>query len=128
MVGSGVVMICASLLTLFFLLRRRLTLPRWLLWLLPFTIALPYLANSTGWIMTEVGRQPWIVFGLLTTSLGVSTTVNAGSVLTSLLVFALLYGVLAVADVYLLVKYARVEEPQLQSEAESTPSILSGSY
>jgi cytochrome d ubiquinol oxidase subunit I len=78
--------------------------------------------------MTEVGRQPWIVFGLLTTSQGVSTTVNAGSVLTSLLVFALLYGALAVADVYLLVKYARVEEPQLLSEAESTPSILSGSY
>ncbi|GER90680.1 cytochrome ubiquinol oxidase subunit I [Dictyobacter vulcani] len=110
MVGTGMAMIAASLLALFFLMRGQLEKARWLLWLLPFTIALPYLGNSAGWIMTEVGRQPWIVFGLMTTARGVSPTVNAGSVLTSLLVFATLYGVLAVADVYLLARYSRIED------------------
>ncbi len=71
---------------------------------LPFAIALPYLANSTGWILTEMGRQPWIVFGLLRTEQGVSATVSGGLVLASLIGFTLVYGVLMVADVYLLVE------------------------
>jgi cytochrome d ubiquinol oxidase subunit I len=114
MVGAGMVMILVSLMTLFLLMRGQLEKARWLLWILPFTIALPYLANSAGWIMTEVGRQPWIVFGLLTTSKGVSPTVSAGMVLTSLIVFAVLYSALAVADVYLLLRYARPDKQEAE--------------
>ena len=99
---------------------------RWVLWLLPFTIFLPYLANTAGWIMTEIGRQPWIIFGVLKTADAVSPTVGWGTVLTSLIVFTLLYGALAVADVYLLQKYARIEvtnhEPEAENEQE--PSIV----
>ncbi|GCE30158.1 cytochrome ubiquinol oxidase subunit I [Dictyobacter alpinus] len=127
MVGAGMAMIAASLLTLLFLMRGRLNRTRWLLWILPFTIALPYLGNSAGWIMTEVGRQPWIVFGLMATSQGVSPTVNAGSVLTSLLVFATLYGALAVADVYLLVRYARPQKEPTQG-VEQPKDALIGAY
>ncbi len=54
--------------------------PSLLLALLPFTIALPYLANTSGWLLTELGRQPWIVFGLMLTAQGVSTIVPAGQV------------------------------------------------
>jgi len=71
---------------------------------LPF---LPLLANSWGWIFTEVGRQPWVVFGLMTTANGVSPSVGAGKVLTSLIVFTLLYGVLAVIEVKLMLDYIK---------------------
>lgn len=127
MVGAGMLMIVLSLGTLFLLMRNQLERMRWVLWLLPFTIILPYLANATGWIMTEIGRQPWIVFGVLTTAQGVSPTVGWGSVLTSLVVFTLLYGVLAAADVYLLQKYAREvgsSEPQTGGEDEASIALV----
>jgi len=79
--------------------------PRLLAVLVP-AIALPYVANSTGWIFTEIGRQPWIVFGLQKTADAVSPTVTAGEVLFTLLGFTVVYGALMVADVYLLRKYA----------------------
>ena len=64
---------------------------RWL-WAIMAAPLLPILGNSFGWIFTEVGRQPWLVFGLMTTSTGVSPSVSAGEVLTSMVVFTLLYG------------------------------------
>lgn len=121
MVGAGTVMILLSLTTLFLVLRKRLEKVRWFLWLLPFAIVLPYLANSAGWIMTEVGRQPWIVFGLLTTTKGVSPTVGTATVLISLIVFTLLYGGLMVADIFLLVRSAKgdgIVEPEEDSEID----------
>ena len=125
MVGAGTLMILLSLGTLFLMMRKQLEKMRWVLWLLPFTIFLPYLANSTGWLMTEMGRQPWIVFGVMKTASAVSPNVGWGSVLTSLIVFTLLYGALAVADVYLLQKYARieVETPVQETGTEQEPSI-----
>jgi cytochrome d ubiquinol oxidase subunit I len=79
----------------------------WFLRLLPWAIVLPYLANSAGWIMAEVGRQPWIVYGLMLTRDGVSQVVSSGMVALSLLVFVLIYAALMAADVYLLAKFAR---------------------
>jgi cytochrome d ubiquinol oxidase subunit I len=128
MVGAGTVMILLSLTTLFLVLRKRLEKVRWFLGLLPFAIALPYLANTAGWVMTEVGRQPWIVFGLLTTTKGVSPTVGTATVLISLIVFTLLYGGLMVADVFLLVRNAKGDvdvEPEEDSEADVS---LVGAY
>ena len=68
-------------------------------------IALPYIANSAGWILAEMGRQPWIVYGLQTVYEGVSASVSSTEVLISLIGFALIYTVLAVVDVYLLAKF-----------------------
>ena len=73
----------------------------------PLVIALPYLANTCGWLMTELGRQPWVVYGLMKTSDAVSPILSNGMVLVSLIGFVLIYGLLMVADVYLLVKYAK---------------------
>jgi cytochrome d ubiquinol oxidase subunit I len=70
-------------------------------------IPLPYIAGQLGWIVTEMGRQPWIVYGLLKTADAVSTSVSPMQVLTSLISFTLLYGFLAVVDVFLLVRTAR---------------------
>ena len=82
-----------------------------------WAIALPYIANSTGWIFTEIGRQPWIVFGLQKTADAVSPNVSAGTVLFSLVAFTLLYAVLMVADVYLLKKYAKPAMPKHRDDA-----------
>jgi len=70
-------------------------------------LVLPYAANTAGWIFTEIGRQPWIVFGLQLTEDAVSPSVTAGEVLTTLIGFTVLYGALMAADLFLLVKYAR---------------------
>ncbi len=72
-----------------------------------WTPLLPLLANSFGWIFTEAGRQPWIVNGMMTTEQGVSATVTASSVWVSMIVFTLLYGLLAVVEVRLLLRYIR---------------------
>ncbi|MBX0326247.1 cytochrome ubiquinol oxidase subunit I [Oscillochloris sp. ZM17-4] len=107
MVGAGFAMLGLAALALYLVLHHEIT--RWprFLWLLIPGIGLPYLANATGWIFTEMGRQPWIVFGLLRTDQSVSPTVGVGMVLTSLIGFSLVYLVLIVATVYLMLKYAR---------------------
>ena len=79
--------------------------PRYLKFML-WAIALPFIANSTGWIFTEIARQPWIVFGLQKTADAVSPNVSAGMVLFSLIAYTLLYALLMVANVVLLRKYA----------------------
>jgi cytochrome d ubiquinol oxidase subunit I len=128
MVGAGVLMIVLALLGLVFLLRGTLEKHRWLLWILPFGIALPYIANSTGWVMTELGRQPWIVNGLLRTADGVSP-IAAGNILLSLVLFTVVYGALAVVDVYLLVKYAKASGARTPAapKAEAEPEMV-GAY
>jgi cytochrome d ubiquinol oxidase subunit I len=86
---------------------------------LPF---LPLLANSFGWIFTEVGRQPWAVFGLMTTDRAVSPTVSTFEVTTSLVVLTLVYGVLAVVEVKLLLTYiARGADPVEPGHDPSAP-------
>jgi cytochrome bd ubiquinol oxidase subunit I len=107
MVGAGFLMLFLVVFTLIKNLSPKFFPKLDLMKFLPFTIALPYIANTFGWIMTEMGRQPWVVFGLMKTSDAISPNLSAGMVLTSLIVFSLLYGILMIADVYLLVKFAK---------------------
>lgn len=72
-----------------------------------YSIPLPYIATQLGWIVAEVGRQPWIVYGVLKTADGVSLSVSPGQVWASLIGFTLLYGFLAVVDVCLLTTFAK---------------------
>lgn len=116
MVGAGTLMVALALYALYRVLRNRVTTPRWFLRVLPLAIVLPYLANSSGWLMTEMGRQPWIVFGLMKTTDAVSLVVAGGTVLASVLIFTLLYGALMVADVYLLAKYARADTAEVAAD------------
>ncbi|HEY65902.1 MAG TPA: cytochrome ubiquinol oxidase subunit I [Caldilineae bacterium] len=109
MVGAGFLMAFLVLFGAYLLFIRKAELPHRYLQALVLAIALPYIANSTGWIMTELGRQPWIVFGLQKTAEAISPNVTAGTVLFSTIAYTLLYGALMVADVYLLAKYARGE-------------------
>jgi cytochrome bd ubiquinol oxidase subunit I len=107
MVGAGGVLILFSLAGLVLLYRRRLVdSPRYLMLALP-VIGLPFLANSAGWIFTEMGRQPWVVYGLLRTADGVSPSVGVGTVALSLAAFTVIYSVLAVVEVGLLLHFIR---------------------
>ncbi len=90
-------------------------------WWLPLAVVLPFLplfGNSFGWIFTEMGRQPWVVFGLMKTAAGVSPGTTAGEALTSLIGFAALYGVLAVIEVKLLLTYIRAGLPEIEEPAD----------
>ncbi len=111
MVGAGTVMLGLAAWAVLAVLRNRFDRAKWLLALLVPGLVLPYIANSAGWIFTEIGRQPWIVFGLQKTADAVSPSVSAAEVLTSLVGFTLLYGILMAADIYLLAKYGKAGLP-----------------
>ena len=91
---------------------------RWFLWLGVLNIPLPYLAALAGWMLTEVGRQPWIVWGLLKTANANSPSVSTTTIWASLAVLALLYGALAVVDFVLMRRYARFDPPEIGGEGD----------
>jgi cytochrome d ubiquinol oxidase subunit I len=105
MVGAGFLMLALAVVAIFNVVAEDFERKRRLLRILTFALFLPYIANTTGWLLTELGRQPWIVFGLMTVEQAVSPTVAAGSVLASLIGFTLIIGALVVADAYLLYKH-----------------------
>ena len=107
MVGAGVLMLLMAIYSVVLAIRDRLLNSRRFLYLLIPAIGLPHLANATGWLFTEIGRQPWIVFGLQKTSDAVSPNVTGGQILVALVGFALIYGALVAAYFYLLAKYGK---------------------
>lgn len=118
MVGAGTLMIFLAIYGLLLTMGEQLEdNPKFLrvfLWLIP----LPYIANTAGWILTEFGRYPWIVYDLMLVDAGVSISVSVGMVLMSLIGFTLIYGALMVADIYLLAKYARIPDQPTPTELE----------
>lgn len=90
------------------------------------TLGFPLIANSWGWIFTEMGRQPWVVYGVLRTRDAVSPSVTQGEVITSMLVFTALYAVLAVIEVRLLVKYVKAGPPELTEDDLNPPTRIGG--
>ena len=104
MIGLGALAMLVAVIGLWLTRKGNVNLKKWqwntAIWMVP----LPLLAISVGWMFTEMGRQPWIVFGLMKTADGVSPGVAASDVLISLIVFTLLYGALAVVEFKLLMK------------------------
>ncbi len=122
MIGLGMLSVALGALGLWLTRRGRSPRSRWFWRAAIWTIPLPFLANSFGWIFTEMGRQPWTVFGVLRTPDSVSLGVGAGSVLTSLAVFTLLYGGLAVVELWLMMRYAKAGPPPLVDAAPDADS------
>ncbi len=125
MIGVGILMGILALWALVGVMRKRIDEQTWFLKALIPGIVLPYVAITAGWIMTELGRQPWIVFGLLKTSAAVSPTVTAGNVLFSMLVFLILLSGLAAIDFLLIARYAMRGMPApdaVDAPAEMTPT------
>ncbi|NMB89973.1 MAG: cytochrome ubiquinol oxidase subunit I [Chloroflexi bacterium] len=120
MVGAGFLMFLLGALLLYQTMRNKPVSKLPLIRFFPLVIALPYLANTAGWMLTEMGRQPWVVFGLMKTADAVSPTVTPAWILITLIGFTLVYGVLMLVDVRLLAKYAKAgpEEITLQPAGE----------
>ena len=106
--------------------RRRLETTRWFNRLAVVTIAFPFIAALSGWVLTEMGRQPWIVQGLLRTEDANSPTVSTWAIGLSLGVFIALYLALAVADFVLMRRYARLDPPETDRGPEELPQPVLG--
>jgi cytochrome bd ubiquinol oxidase subunit I len=102
------------------LVRNKLAESRWFLRIAIWAVPVPFIVNTAGWLLTENGRQPWIVQGLQRTADAASPSVGVGAIVTSLAVFIVLYVVLAVVDWTLMWRYARRElaEPDAVPAAE----------
>jgi cytochrome d ubiquinol oxidase subunit I len=107
MIGLGVLAAAFAGLVLWKTRRGEVGIGRVWVWMAVALPLLPVLANSFGWLFTEMGRQPWAVFGLMTTARAVSPGVSSGEVLTSLVAYTLLYGVLAVVEIGLTLRVVR---------------------
>lgn len=102
MIGLGVTFVGLTALGLVFLRRGKLFETPWLLKVFVFAVAGPYVANEAGWVSAEVGRQPWVVYGLLRTSEGISRSVPASHVVASMVGFAAVYALLFAVWVHVL--------------------------
>jgi cytochrome d ubiquinol oxidase subunit I len=123
----GVLMFIVAAVGAWLYRRRRLERTRWFLWAAIVTIAAPYVAATFGWILTEMGRQPWIVQGLLKTSQANSPNVSTATIVTSWSIFVALYIGLGVVDFVLMRRYARVDPPEgLPDVAPPVPAMSPG--
>jgi cytochrome d ubiquinol oxidase subunit I len=100
--------------------RKRLATSRRFLWCATWLVVLPFLMNTAGWLLTESGRQPWIVQGIMLTKNGVSTNVSTTWLVISLAFFVLLYGALGTINLVLMLRYSRkqLEQPPAKQDTE----------
>jgi cytochrome d ubiquinol oxidase subunit I len=103
MVFMGFFFMLIFILAIYYLFRGTLVKNRWFLWIALFSLPLPYIAGELGWVLTEMGRQPWIIQDLMPVSVAVSQ-IGAGSVMTTFFMFAVLFTVLLVAEISIMVK------------------------
>ena len=118
MVGLGTIFIAALALAVFGLWRGTLYTSRATLWLLVLLVPFPFIANTAGWLTAELGRQPWVVYGLQRTAAGFSPHVSAGNVLFSLIGFMGAYTVLGILYLYLVYREIDHGPSHTASEAE----------
>ncbi|MER3428851.1 MAG: cytochrome ubiquinol oxidase subunit I [Pyrinomonas sp.] len=102
MVGLGTIFIAIAVVAAFLLWRKRLYDARWMLWILMLSFPFPYIANTAGWMTAELGRQPWLVYGLMRTSEGYSPTVSAGNGMFTLIGFMGMYLALGILFLFLI--------------------------
>jgi cytochrome d ubiquinol oxidase subunit I len=122
MVGLGTIFIAVLVLAAFLLWRGKLHESRWMLWLLMICVPLPFIANMAGWMTAELGRQPWLIYGLMRTAHGVSPRVSAGNAWFTLIGFMGMYTVLAILWLFLF--YREIElGPEPGNGPQSEPAI-----
>ena len=119
MVGLGTAFIAVMVIATFLLWRGKLFNSRWMLWILLLSAPFPYIANTAGWITAEVGRQPWLIYGLMRTPAGISPRVSAGNAWFTLIGFFGMYTVLGILFLFLV--YREIERGP---ESKSDPAIL----
>ncbi|MDN3954167.1 cytochrome ubiquinol oxidase subunit I [Sporolactobacillus laevolacticus] len=116
MSGMGGLLCILSIIGMFLVWKKKLLDSKWFLRAMVAAIAIPYIGSTSGWLMTEIGRQPWTVFGFMQTAASVSPNVSAGELLFSIIAFIGMYSILAVVMVYLFVRTYK-EGPSLDNKA-----------
>ena len=117
-------MVLAAMLALFFDKKKTLASKPWLLKTLMWMIPMPFIASTAGWIMTEIGRQPWTVFGLFTTAQSVSPNVSAGDLLFSNIVFCGSYLILGGIMIYMVIRHTK-KGPYEEVKVDEDVDLLS---
>lgn len=120
MVGLGTIFIAVMLLAAILLWRRKLYETRWMLWLLMLCAPLPYIANTAGWMTAEMGRQPWLIYGLMRTAHGTSPQVGAGNAWFTLIGFTGMYALLAILWLFLVWREIEIGPEPQQPDAVGT--------
>jgi cytochrome bd ubiquinol oxidase subunit I len=123
MVGLGTIFIAIMVVAAFLLWRGSLFESRWMLWILMLAIPFPFIANTAGWFTAELGRQPWLAYGLFRTEEGVSPLVSSGSVLFTLIGFAGMYLIMGLLYIVLMVREVD-HGPRAESETPEAPESL----
>jgi cytochrome d ubiquinol oxidase subunit I len=113
---------------LWLLRREKLATSRWFLWAAVWVAVLPFVMNTAGWLLTESGRQPWIVQGIMLTKNGISPTVSTTWLWISVVGFVLLYGTLGTVDFLLMLRYSRDQLPPARPEAEADAPVPAVQY
>jgi cytochrome bd ubiquinol oxidase subunit I len=108
--------------------RKTLAISRPFLWTAQWMVILPFLINTAGWLLTEVGRQPWVVQGIMLTKNGLSPTVSTAMLWTSVILFVLVYAALATVDLLLMLRYSRKELPPAPAAEDTEGRIPAMEY
>ncbi|MBU6410843.1 MAG: cytochrome ubiquinol oxidase subunit I [Verrucomicrobia bacterium] len=127
MVGIGMALIAVAALGTYFSWRKVLYEKRWMLWILVFSVLGPEIANQLGWFAAEVGRQPWIVYGLMRTPQGLSAILRANVVVASLALFTFIYFLLFAVFIYLLnhkIQHGPLEDDLAPHGKLTLPQVL----
>jgi cytochrome d ubiquinol oxidase subunit I len=122
MAGLGTYFVALMGVAAFLLWRKKLYRARWILWAIMLSFPLPYIANTTGWMTAEIGRQPWLVFGLIRTSEGASKHIGAGTSLFSLMGFLGLYTLITILWIVLL--YTAIQKGPVAPDHENARQSL----
>ncbi len=118
-------MLLISLWGLWLIRRKKLATSRAFLWVAIWSTVLPFVMNTAGWLLTESGRQPWIVQGIMLTKNGISPTVSTTFLWISIIAFVLLYGTLGLL---LMLKYSREQLPPPRTEADADTPVPAVTY
>ena len=123
----GALVLLISVWGLWLIRRKKLATSRVFLWVAVWAAVLPFVMNTAGWFLTESGRQPWIVQGIMLTKNGISPTLSTTWLWISLIAFIVLYGTLGTVDLLLMLRYSRKQLPPPRAQADAdapVPAVL----
>jgi len=128
MAYTGVLVLLIALWGLWLVHRKKLTTSRLFLRVAIWAAILPFAMNTAGWLLTESGRQPWIVQGIMLTKNGISPTVSTTEIAISLVFFILLYGTLGTVDFLLMLRYSRAKPPPPRAADDTDAPVPAVQY
>jgi cytochrome d ubiquinol oxidase subunit I len=128
MAYGGVLVLLVAAWGLWLIWRKKLATSRLFLWVATWAVVLPFLMNTAGWLLTESGRQPWIVQGLMLTKNGISPSLSTTWIAISLVAFVLIYAAIGTTDLLLMLKYSKKPLPPPHTGAEADVPVPAVQY